>query len=89
LKSYANIINATRFAGGVVFLIGFPIFLYGLLDGNGAVTGIGIGTVMGAVFIFLMGMFFVATEEMVANTIKGIEIPPANKGRVLYLVKKN
>ena len=28
------------------------------------ITGIGVGTVMGAVFIFLIGMFLIATEEM-------------------------
>lgn len=37
-------------------------------------TGIGIGTIMGAVFIFLMGVFFVATEEMLEKSFKGIEV---------------
>jgi uncharacterized membrane protein len=35
------------------------------------VTGIGIGTIMGAIFIFLMGVFLVISEEMVTNTKKG------------------
>jgi len=32
--------------------------------------GIGIGVVMGAVFIFLIGMILVASEEMILNSSK-------------------
>ena len=31
------------------------------------ITGVGIGTIMGAVFIFVMGIFLVASEEMVTK----------------------
>ena len=54
-------LNATRYVGGTVLTIGIAIFLYGFFVSDySTVTGIGIGTVMGAVFIFLMGCFLVA-----------------------------
>ena len=34
------------------------------------ITGIGVGAVMGAVFIFLIGMFLIATEEMLSKSHK-------------------
>ena len=71
-----KILNATKWAGSIILFIGMIIFLYGFVSGFSSVVGIGIGTVVGATFIFLMGMFFVATEEMVENTFKGIEITP-------------
>jgi hypothetical protein len=45
---------------------------------------------VGAIFIVLLGMYFVATEEMVHSTIKGREIT-SNKNEKqphLYLVKR-
>ncbi|WP_427037049.1 hypothetical protein [Cytobacillus pseudoceanisediminis] len=41
-------------------------FFLGLFEnGYSVLTPIGVGTIVGAVFIFLMGMFLVASEEMV------------------------
>ncbi|MEK3889891.1 hypothetical protein [Bacillus sp. FSL K6-3431] len=66
-----KILNAAKFVGFTILTIGIIIFLYGFfLSDYSAVTGIGIGTVMGAIFIFLMGVFFVATEEMQNKTAK-------------------
>ncbi|MEC1639851.1 hypothetical protein P9E76_19775 [Schinkia azotoformans] len=31
----------------------------------------GIGTIIGAIFIFIIGMFFIATEEMLEKRYKG------------------
>ena len=51
------------------------IFLYGFFVSDySAITGIGIGTIMGAIFIFMMGVFFVATEEMLEKTDKGTRV---------------
>ena len=45
---------------------GIALFLYGFFVSDyGNITGIGIGTIMGAVFIFVMGIFLVASEEMI------------------------
>jgi hypothetical protein len=75
MESKSTMLNAIKYVGGTILLIGISIFLYGFFVSEySAVTGIGIGTIMGAVFIFLMGVFFVATEEMLAKTNKGIRI---------------
>ncbi|MFC4798274.1 hypothetical protein ACFPA1_02690 [Neobacillus sp. GCM10023253] len=86
MNSRMKILHATKWAGSVTLLTGIMIFLYGVVSGLMPVTGIGIGTIVGAVMFFLMGMFFIATEEMVEKTDKGLEIPPM-KPR-LYLVKR-
>ena len=63
-----QILNATKYVGGTILTLGIAIFLYGFfVSGYGSVTGIGIGTIMGAVFIFVMGIFLVASEEMVTK----------------------
>ena len=57
--------NATRNFGAITLALGTAIFIYGMIVSDYVmITGIGVGTVMGAVFIFLIGMFLIATEEM-------------------------
>ncbi|WNS73621.1 hypothetical protein RRV45_11885 [Bacillus sp. DTU_2020_1000418_1_SI_GHA_SEK_038] len=75
MDSKLKILNAAKSVGYTVLAIGIAIFLYGFFVSDySIVTGIGIGTVMGAIFIFLIGVFFVATEEMNEKTDKGIKI---------------
>ncbi|SHH64408.1 MULTISPECIES: hypothetical protein [Virgibacillus] len=63
-----KLLKATKYVGASILLTGIAIFLYGFFVSDYSyITGIGIGTVMGAVFIFLMGVFLVATEEMNSN----------------------
>jgi hypothetical protein len=65
VESYKKVLTATKYVGGIVLAIGIAIFLYGFFVSDySSVTGIGIGTIMGAVFIFIMGMFLSASEEM-------------------------
>ncbi|WP_042220634.1 hypothetical protein [Oceanobacillus manasiensis] len=65
MKTGKKMLNAVKIAGATVLTLGIVIFLYGFFVSDySAITGIGIGTIMGAVFIFLMGVFFVATEEV-------------------------
>ncbi|WP_394236680.1 hypothetical protein [Niallia oryzisoli] len=88
MNTRLKILNATKFTGSSTLLIGMMILLYGIVSGFNSVIGIGVGTIVGAIFIFLMGMFFIATEEMVENTFKGIEINPINpikSSKVVYL----
>jgi len=60
-----KILMVTRYVGAIILAIGIAIFIYGMIVNDFVViTGIGVGAVMGAVFIFLIGMFLVATEEM-------------------------
>ena len=75
MESKQTILNSVKYTGGTILTIGISIFLYGFFISNySAITGIGIGTVMGAIFIFLMGVFFVATEEMQEKRDKGIRV---------------
>ncbi|WP_099159738.1 hypothetical protein [Virgibacillus ndiopensis] len=70
-SSYKKMLNATKYVGATVLTIGIAIFLYGFFVSEySTVTGIGIGTVMGAVFIFLIGVFLVASEEMLDKKYK-------------------
>ena len=70
-----KILNAVRYLGGSILSIGLITFLYGFfVNGSTMVTAIGLGAVIGAIFIFLMGVFFVATDEMLENSYKGIEV---------------
>ncbi|MDN4608340.1 hypothetical protein [Sporosarcina highlanderae] len=65
MESKLKMLNAVKIVGLTVLTIGIAIFLYGFFASDySAITGVGIGTIMGAIFIFLMGVFFVATEEM-------------------------
>ncbi|MDR7001391.1 hypothetical protein [Neobacillus niacini] len=88
MNTRLKILNATKWTGNIKFITGMLIFLFGIKSDFSPVIGIGIGTIIGAVVFFLMGMFFIATEEMVENTSKGIEIPPVKPRNGLYLVKK-
>ncbi|CDO03884.1 pleiotropic drug resistance protein 1-like [Oceanobacillus picturae] len=71
MKTGKKMLNAVKIAGSIVLTLGIVIFLYGFFVSDySAITGIGIGTIMGAVFIFLMGVFFVATEEVLEKFSK-------------------
>jgi hypothetical protein len=72
-----KMINISRFVSAAILIFGLIILSYSLaISHSGTMTGIGIGTVVGSVFIFLMGIFFVATEEMLEKTFKGVPINP-------------
>lgn len=71
----ANILKAVNYVAVGILAVGLIIFSFGFFgNGNNILTPIGIGTVMGAVIIFVMGIFFVATEEMLNTTKKGASI---------------
>ncbi|MFJ7826056.1 hypothetical protein [Psychrobacillus sp. NPDC096623] len=69
MENYVKMLHATKYVGATLLTIGIAIFLYGaLISGLSTAIGIGIGVVMGAVFIFLIGMILVASEEMILNS---------------------
>jgi hypothetical protein len=77
MESKLKVLNAVRYIGGTFLFIGIISFLIGILvNGSTALIGIGIGAAIGAVFIFIMGVFFVITEEMTEKSFKGIAISP-------------
>jgi hypothetical protein len=64
--NHSKILRAVSFISGSLITVGLLLFLYGLfLHQASVLTGIGIGVTMGGVFIFIMGIFLVATEEVV------------------------
>ncbi|WP_249872075.1 hypothetical protein [Oceanobacillus saliphilus] len=61
-----KLLKVTSYICATLLTIGSPLFLYGyFVNASSIVTGVGIGMVMGAVFIFIMGIFLVATEETI------------------------
>jgi hypothetical protein len=89
MESYLKILNAVKLVGGSFLTIGTAIFLFGFFASNSLAMGVGLGAAIGAIFIFIMGVFFVATEEMLANTDKGIIIasPRENKNVIPFKLK--
>lgn len=71
MEAKLKLLNACKFIGGALFLVGIVLFLLGVfVSGYSILAPLGIGTVVGAVFIFLMGVFFVVTEEMLEKNYK-------------------
>lgn len=76
----AKILNTVKVSGVILLTIGILTFFYSYFaNGYSNLTGISIGIIMGAVFIFLMGVFFVATEEMLNTAEKGVQLVPTKK----------
>ena len=71
MNPFLKMMNATRIFGAITLALGTAIFIYGMIVSDYVmITGIGVGTIMGAVFIFLIGMFLIATEEILNKSHK-------------------
>ncbi len=81
MEAYIKVLNAVKYVGGTTLAIGIGMFIFGLVVANTLLTGLGMGAVVGAIFIFIIGVFFVVTEEMLAKTDKGILIVPTKAGK--------
>lgn len=71
-------LNVLRYAKTIcltLLTLGLIIFSFGFFSNSfNILTPIGIGTVVSAVFIFVMGVFFVATEEILAKAHKNMRV---------------
>ncbi|RDW18307.1 hypothetical protein CWR48_12050 [Oceanobacillus arenosus] len=66
MNAHKQILKITSLICGILIIIGTALFIYGYFEnGYRNVAGVGAGAVMGAAFIFIMGVFLVATEEMI------------------------
>ena len=75
MESKWKMLNATKYIGGSLLTLGIITFLMGVFaSGSSVLTPMGIGAVVGAVFVFLIGIFFVAAEEMLEKAYKGAEL---------------
>lgn len=73
--SQTTILNAVKNICGSLLILGVGIFLFGVFgNASSTLVGIGIGTVMGAVFIFLMGVFFTVTQELLDKAHKPAKV---------------
>lgn len=69
MVSNTKSLNAIARVGGTILTIGIVLFLIGLIVSDSSMlTSMGIGITTGAVFIFLIGLFFIASEEMVEKS---------------------
>lgn len=80
MEANSQILTALRWSCGTANIIGVGIFLLSLLvndyNQDYILTIIGLTILVSASSIFLIGLLFVATEEMVMNTEKGERVVP-------------
>ena len=86
----SRILMALRWACGTANVIGLAIFLLSFCvndyNKDFILTSIGLTILISASSIFLIGLLFVASEEMVMNTEKGEKVIPFNS-KVIHLNK--
>ncbi|MBY0096834.1 hypothetical protein [Mesobacillus maritimus] len=80
MESYFKVLNAVKYVGGTTLSLGMVLFIFGLVISHTLITGLGMGAIVGAIFIFIIGVFFVVTEEMLEKTDKGTLIVPTKAG---------
>jgi hypothetical protein len=77
MRGREKILNAVTYVGLTVLTIGILSFIAGLLvNGFSILVPVGIGTSVGAVFIFLIGVFLVVTDEMLEKSYMGTKVVP-------------
>ncbi|MUK87761.1 hypothetical protein GMD78_05010 [Ornithinibacillus sp. L9] len=64
MQSNPRILHVTKYVCVPILVVGVILFFYGFVNDFANIVGIGYGTIMGGVFIFIMGLFLVATEEV-------------------------
>ena len=85
--SRIKFLNAVKYVGGTILSIGIILFLSSIIVNDYSVLmPIGIGTVMGAIFIFLMGVFFIVSEEMLEKQNKGTLVTPTINHKTLNVI---
>ena len=93
LEQNAKLLKAIRYICGTILTIGIVTFLSGIFNsGTNSLVPVGIGFTMGAVFIFLIGIFFMAAEEMLKESdYQRVAVVPdhsAVSGKVVPFRKK-
>jgi hypothetical protein len=67
--NHTKVLNAVRAVSISLLTIGVVILTLSLLSiHSSTMTAVGIGTVSGAVVIFLMGVFFAVTDEVIGKS---------------------
>jgi hypothetical protein len=69
MESKTIILNAVKYISAAILTVGIILLSIGVVESEyRMLTSIGVGTITGAVFIFIIGLFFVAAEEMIQKT---------------------
>jgi hypothetical protein len=77
MRGRERLLNAVTYVGLTVLTIGILTFIAGLIvNGFSILVPVGIGTSVGAVFIFLIGVFLVVTDEMLEKSYIGTKVVP-------------
>jgi hypothetical protein len=77
MRSREKFLNAVTYVGLTVLTFGVLAFIVGMfVNGFSVLVPIGIGTSVGAVFIFLIGVFLVVTDEMLEKSYIGTKVVP-------------
>jgi TRAP-type C4-dicarboxylate transport system permease small subunit len=84
MEANQKMLDAVKWVSGTGCVIGFIIFALSLFvsdyNKDYILTAVGMAITLSAAAIFLVGIFFVLTEEMVMNTHKGkIVVPETTK----------
>lgn len=65
MKMNSKTLNTVQYAGASILIIGIVTFLLSMMGvGDRTLTMVSVGLVMGSVFIFMMGLFLVMSEEL-------------------------
>ncbi|MFB3161780.1 hypothetical protein ABLO26_10425 [Neobacillus sp. 179-J 1A1 HS] len=77
MRGRERLLNAVTYVGLIVLTLGILTFIAGLIvNGFSILVPVGIGTSVGAVFIFLIGVFLVVTDEMLEKSYIGTKVVP-------------
>ena len=77
MRGREKLLNAVTYVGLTVLTLGILTFIAGLIvNGFSILVPVGIGTSVGAVFIFLIGVFLVVTDEMLEKSYIGTKVVP-------------
>lgn len=69
MANQLRLLRSVSIVSGTIIIIGILLMFGGIAQaGSSNLTPIGIGTIVGGGFIFVMGLFFAATEEMLQKT---------------------
>ncbi|MFE4707140.1 hypothetical protein [Peribacillus simplex] len=83
MEANQKMLDAVKWVSGTGCVIGFIIFALSFFvsdyNKDYIFTAVGIAITLSAAAIFLVGIFFVLTEEMVMKTHKGESVPETTK----------
>lgn len=81
MASKKSMDHTVYYVSGITLLLGIVMLSAGINEGVKLLVPIGIGTIIAAGFIFLIGIFFIATEEMLKLRDRGVMEAPMMKVR--------